>query len=89
MFNHTCKFPKYSKTIKIIINNAAVDLYFVNKNNGIIISIDKMSKKFAKYYWHKNAGYGTKDHLRAIKKFGITKHHRKTFNPIHNILSLK
>ena len=51
--------------------------------------VNKMSKKFTKYSWHKNAGYGTKDHLRAIKKFGITKHHRKTFNPIHNILSLK
>ena len=25
----------------------------------------------------------------AIKKFGITKHHRKTFQPIYNILSLK
>ena len=51
--------------------------------------VNKMSKKFTEYSWHKNAGYGTKDHLRAIKKFGITKHHRKTFNPIHNILSLK
>ena len=27
--------------------------------------------------------------IRAIKKFGITKHHRKTFQPIHNILSPK
>ena len=51
--------------------------------------VNKMSKRFTKYSWHKNAGYGTKDHLKAIKKFGITKHHRKTFNPIHNILSLK
>ena len=32
--------------------------------------VNKMSKKFTKYSWHKNAGYGTKDHLRAIKKFG-------------------
>ena len=38
--------------------------------------ITKMSKKYIKYYWNKNAGYGTKDHLSAIKKFGITKHHR-------------
>ena len=51
--------------------------------------IEKMSKKYIKYSWNRNAGYGTKDHLSAIKKFGITKHHRKTFNPIHNILSLK
>ena len=51
--------------------------------------ITKMSKKYIKYSWNKNAGYGTKDHLSEIKKFGITKHHRKTFKPIHNILSLK
>ena len=50
--------------------------------------ITKMSKKYIKYSWNKNAGYGTKSHLLAIKKFGITKHHRKTFKPIHNILSL-
>ena len=49
--------------------------------------ISKMSKKFTKYSWHKNAGYGTKQHLAAIKKFGVTRHHRKTFAPIHNILS--
>jgi ribonuclease HII len=51
--------------------------------------ISKISKKFTKYSWSKNSGYGTKQHLRAIKKFGITKHHRKTFSPIHNILSHK
>ncbi len=49
--------------------------------------ITKMSKKFNRYAWDKNAGYGTKQHLSAIKKFGVTKHHRKTFSPIHNILS--
>ncbi len=51
--------------------------------------ITKMSKKYKKYAWDKNAGYGTKEHFKAIKKFGITQHHRKTFRPIHNILSPK
>ena len=51
--------------------------------------ITKLSKKFKKYAWDKNAGYGTKEHLKAIKKFGITQFHRKTFGPIHNILSPK
>ena len=51
--------------------------------------ISKISEKFKKYAWDKNSGYGTKQHLSAIKKFGVTKHHRKTFSPIHNILSLK
>ena len=28
-------------------------------------------------------------HIKAIKKFGVTRFHRKTFQPIHKILSLK
>ena len=47
--------------------------------------ITKLSKQFIIYGWHKNFGYGTKEHLRAIKKFGITKHHRKTFSPISHL----
>ena len=57
------------------------------------VSRDKLiagiSKNFKSYKWHLNSGYGTKEHLRAIKKFGVTKFHRKTFKPIHNILSLQ
>ena len=49
----------------------------------------KISKNFLKYQWNKNCGYGTKVHIQAIRKFGITKHHRRTFKPIHNILSSK
>ena len=46
----------------------------------------KLSAKYPKYLWNKNFGYGTKDHLRGLKKYGITKHHRKKFLPVHNIL---
>jgi len=49
----------------------------------------KLSKKYPKYCWHKNFGYGTKDHLVGLKKYGITKHHRKKFKPVHNILFRK
>ena len=47
--------------------------------------ISKLGKKFKNYYWSKNYGYGTKQHLKAIKKFGITSHHRKTFSPISKL----
>jgi ribonuclease HII len=47
--------------------------------------ITKLSKKFKNYGWKTNYGYGTKEHLNALKKFGITKHHRKTFSPLHKI----
>ena len=32
------------------------------------------------YNWNKNKGYGTKEHLLAIKIYGITKFHRKSYN---------
>ena len=41
--------------------------------------------KFKGYNWHQNYGYGTKQHLKAIKNLGITKHHRKTFSPINKL----
>ena len=46
----------------------------------------KLGKKFPKYRWNKNFGYGTAEHIKSLKKYGITKHHRKKFKPIHNIL---
>ena len=47
--------------------------------------IANLGKKFKGYHWDKNFGYGTKQHLRAIKNLGITSHHRKTFSPINKI----
>ena len=39
----------------------------------------KLGKKYPKYNWNKNFGYGTPDHLQRLKKYGVTKHHRKKF----------
>jgi len=47
--------------------------------------ITTLSFKNKGYHWDQNFGYGTKLHLKAIKKLGITKHHRKTFSPISKI----
>ena len=45
-----------------------------------------LSLNFPEYGWEKNSGYGTKEHLKAIEFYGITKHHRKSFKPIKNII---
>ena len=47
--------------------------------------ITNLGKKFKGYFWENNYGYGTKQHLKAIKNLGITKQHRKTFSPINKI----
>ncbi len=45
--------------------------------------ITNLGKKFDGYFWDQNLGYGTKQHLKAIKNLGITSQHRKTFSPIN------
>ncbi len=47
--------------------------------------ITNLGKKFKGYYWHQNSGYGTKQHLKAIKNLGITIQHRKSFSPINKL----
>lgn len=41
--------------------------------------MEELHCKFPQYSWLHNAGYLTKEHLEAIDKYGITKHHRKSF----------
>ena len=36
-------------------------------------------EEFPMYNWKQNKGYPTKEHRAAIKKYGITKYHRKSF----------
>ena len=48
--------------------------------------IVSLSKKNKGYHWDKNFGYGTKQHLKAIRKLGANKHHRKTFMPIAKLI---
>lgn len=76
-----CKsFIKGDENIKCIaaasiIAKVARDLFMIN-----------LSKMHLNFKWHKNFGYGTKEHLIGIKKYGITKHHRKKFKPVLNAI---
>lgn len=44
--------------------------------------------QFPHYNWKKNKGYPTKEHRQAIKEFGITSHHRKSFKQLPEQLRL-
>lgn len=50
---------------------------------------DDWSKIYPAYGFEKNRGYGTKDHIAAIQKFGFTDIHRRTFNPVKSMLLKK
>ena len=61
-----------------IIAKATRDLFMI-----------KLAKKYPKYSWNKNFGYGTTAHLYGLRKYGVTKYHRKKFKPVHKILMSK
>ena len=44
--------------------------------------LEELDKKYPMYGFNKNAGYGTKQHIEAIEKYGIIPEHRKTFKPV-------
>jgi len=47
---------------------------------------NQISNNYPMYKFEKNKGYGTKEHMDAIKTFGITKQHRKSFEPIKSMI---
>jgi ribonuclease HII len=49
--------------------------------------LKKLHLKESFYEWDKNAGYGTKNHLNAITSMGISKFHRKTYQPISKLIT--
>ena len=48
--------------------------------------VSKLHQFEGRYEWNKNAGYGTKNHLNAIDKYGISPFHRKTYQPIIRLI---
>lgn len=50
--------------------------------------MNKIHEEFPMYNWKKNKGYPTIEHREAIKKYGITKYHRKSFRLLPDQLKL-
>ena len=49
----------------------------------------ELAAEFPMYGWERNAGYPTTEHLTAIEKYGVTKHHRRTFGPVKNAIETR
>lgn len=50
--------------------------------------MNKIHEEFPMYNWKKNKGYPTKEHRDAIRKYGATKYHRKSFKLLPEQLKL-
>ena len=70
--NHSCIIKGDGKYMNI----AAASIIAKTTRDEIM---KKLSEINPEYSWKHNKGYPTKKHREAISKFGITKHHRKSF----------
>jgi ribonuclease HII len=46
----------------------------------------RLAQTFPGYGWETNRGYGTEEHLVALKQLGPTPHHRMSFAPLNRLL---
>lgn len=69
---HHCVIKGDSK----ILNIAAASILAKNYRDNLMI---QLHEEFPQYGWDKNMGYATKQHQEALRKFGPTIHHRKSF----------
>lgn len=51
--------------------------------------MEQLHWEFPMYNWIKNKGYPTLEHRVAIRKYGLTKYHRKSFRQLPEPLTLK
>ena len=51
--------------------------------------MSEIHKEFPMYNWKQNKGYPTKEHREAIRKYGVTKYHRKSFKLLPEQFSLE
>ena len=49
----------------------------------------ELAREFPEYDFEHNAGYGTAKHLEALTKYGITRIHRKSYEPIKTMVNFK
>ncbi|MBR6730961.1 MAG: ribonuclease HII [Alphaproteobacteria bacterium] len=75
---------------KAVIKGDHLSLSIASASIIAKVTRDKLMKELAKTYpqygWEKNAGYGTKDHIKAIEQYGITSIHRRSYAPIKRFL---
>jgi ribonuclease HII len=50
--------------------------------------MNRIHEEYPMYNWKKNKGYPTLEHREAIRKYGITKYHRKSFRLLHEQLEI-
>ena len=84
------RLPKWEIPCQAVIGGDGKSLSIGAASIVAKVTRDRMMANLAQEYpaygWERNAGYGTAEHIAALREYGPTIHHRKSYAPIKKIL---
>ncbi len=84
------KDPELAINTRTIIKGDAISLSIAAASIVAKVTRDRKMCSYAETYphygWERNSGYGTAEHRKGLREFGVTPLHRRSFTPIRQIL---
>ncbi|TNE41462.1 MAG: ribonuclease HII [Alphaproteobacteria bacterium] len=82
--------PKLGLPTRLIVKGDALSLSIAAASIVAKVTRDRkmceFATKYPQYGWEKNSGYGTAEHRKGLRDFGVTPLHRRSFAPIRALL---
>jgi ribonuclease HII len=82
--------PPLGCAVQTVIKGDSLSLSIAAASILAKVTRDRMMTELAAqhpgYGWDTNMGYGTPEHGAALKRLGVTAHHRRTFAPVRAVL---
>ena len=82
--------PKLACKVETLVDGDALSLSIAAASVIAKVLRDRamadLAKRYDRYGWDRNAGYGTEEHRRALERHGVTPHHRRSFAPVRALL---
>ena len=86
------KDPELGFKTRTIIKGDALSLSIAAASIVAKVTRDRkmcaLAEVYPHYGWERNAGYGTDEHRKGLREYGVTPLHRRSFAPIRELLRL-
>jgi ribonuclease HII len=80
------RYPKFDMPAEALVGGDALSISIAAASIIAKVTRDRimhgLAGGFPLYGWERNKGYGTQEHATALKRYGVTCHHRRSFRPI-------
>jgi len=80
------RYPKLDMPAEALVGGDALSLSIAAASIIAKVTRDRIMRElagnFPLYAWERNKGYGTPEHAAALRQYGVTCHHRRSFRPV-------